>query len=196
MESRYTWFVAIVLIVIIGGGAYWYLTSQTPSIPSATTIPSEPNNFTSSGPLPQSPSQSTTPPPPTVAPSAPTTDMSKSPTALVTGLYTWYLTGLENDYRFAGSNVFISNRAQWLTENFASNWDSISARTEVDPLLLTQDIQSSWVTAIATSVLDQTATSSRVAVTLGEASSGHADTLVVQLLQTIAGWRVDAVTAK
>jgi len=190
-----TLFISLIIAVIaLAGIIVYFLLSQTFKPATTTTIPQ--NQFgqttfpnSGNGNNGQNQVSTSTPPPP----NSPTPGMSADPIQLTKGFYTWYLSGLIKDYMFAGTPAFNSEKNNWLTQDFINAWSEIETETQVDPALQTQDFENSWLDAMNISIDAQTATSSVVAITLGNSGSGNVDNLLAHLLFTSAGWRIDSI---
>lgn len=166
--------VFILIIIIIGITAFFYFTKPAGTSSSAVTPATTGNVF-------GQPAQNTSPP-----------DQISSPTTLVTGFYGWYLENLIRNQGFAGTDQFKSTITNWLTPNFAQNWNTLAENTGTDPVLLAQDYQNSWATNIQTTIVNQTSTSSMVLVSLGSGQQGQRVTVHLVFINGV--WRISAVT--
>ena len=115
----------------------------------------------------------------------------QSPAAAASNFYAWYIRGIMQNQTFSTSPEFKSSIGEWLTPEFTAHWQSIIASTDSDPALLAQDYQPSWSSHIASSIADQTQTTSSVRVSLGSASELHV--LLVHLVWTNNQWLIASV---
>lgn len=151
--------------------------SSIPSIPSS--VPAQTNTTQSTAPTPVIPSPTPTPP------GASAADFTAS-------FYSWYLQGLSSTHAFTNSNTFTSGIGNWLTPAFAAKWASIAADSGADPVLLSQDYGPSWSSNIKTAIVNQTATTATIHVSLGDSTDQQQ--LDVHLVASGGNWRIDSVT--
>ena len=134
-------------------------------------------------------------PPESAVPYNPFADVSSNPSetpdAYTTSFYTWYLQVLSTNQSFSSSPDFKSSISQWLTPEFVANWDSIVENTDQNPVLLSQDIQSSWSGNIHTAIASQSQTDATIDVSLGTAPDQQL--LAVHLVRNSNGWRIASV---
>jgi hypothetical protein len=154
----------IVLVVLILGTLLFFF--LTPSKPAQVTTPHDPFADVSNNP-------------------------AETPDAYTSAFYTWYLQVLATDQNFSSSPIFKSSISQWLTPEFVANWDSIVENTDQNPVLLSQDIQSSWASDIHTAINNQSATDSTVQVSLGTGTDQQL--LTFHLVRTNNQWRIASV---
>lgn len=163
----------ILVIVLIGVAIFFFFFSE-----KAPTNPSPTTSTTGFG----QPAQNISP-----------LNQTKSPTEFTTNFYAWYVQNFTSDVKFGITKESKSAINEWLTSEFAKNWDTIIANTESDPVLLAQDYQSSWLGTVHATVVDQTATTSTILVSLGTAAELHQ--LTVHLIFSNNEWRIDSVTS-
>ena len=84
--------------------------------------------------------------------------------------YKWYVKAYAASNDLYDSAEFKSQIGNWLTPAFVANYRQILANTESDPVLYSQDYQSSWLTTVNADVSGRSATTTAVVVTLGSGS--------------------------
>ena len=183
--------ILLIAIAIIGAAVFFFF---FPKAPAVQTVPNDNGYFsggTGTGASGQTPGAGGVVP--IQATSTPTAAMEQSPADFAKGFYTWYLNGLVDNFKFSSSNDFTSSEANWLTPNFATNWQNLAAQTDANPFLLAQDYQNSWASDITASAENQSATSSAVLVTLG-ASSPSPQKVTAHLMSANGTWLIDSIT--
>ncbi len=163
------------LVLLIACGIYFIFLRQSPPLNN----PTPPPTFSGFG----KPAEST-----------PLLNETSSPLDFTFNFYTWYLQNLSRDQSFTSSSRFQSESEQWLTTDFASNWNNIVQSSESDPVLLTQDYQDSWASNVQVTPLSQTATSTSFLVALGTSEQLHQ--IRVTLIPFDNTWRIKSVATK
>jgi hypothetical protein len=115
--------------------------------------------------------------------------------------FKWYIQGYANRSTVVGTKNYEAATAQiaadagsCFTPEFISQWPTITSNTEGDPVLLSQDYESSWAANVTTSITQQSATDAAALVNLGS-NPQWLKQLIVHLTYTANGWRISGVTS-
>lgn len=104
--------------------------------------------------------------------------------------YAWYIQALIDDAAYTNPEGYLAQLHTCFTDRFIASWPAISESTGVDPVLLSQDFDPSWVSAITVEKVN----ADTVLVTLGGGES--AQVLIVRFSTENGVTRVNSVAPR
>jgi hypothetical protein len=113
------------------------------------------------------------------------------PTKVAENFYKWYLQNLKKNSTFTSLEPFKTSLSQWVTPEFIAAWSTTTQVSNIDPVLLSQDYQDSWVTTIKTQVIEGNQTTSTVVVSLG--SEAELNEVLVHLIFINNKWIIFSI---
>lgn len=117
-----------------------------------------------------------------------------SPSEFAKNAFRWYLGESSNDFRFAATQAFKSERVNWFSPTFIAFWDDERNDTGSDHLHGAQDIPVSWVQSVQAATIEETPTTAVVVVSLG-IGADFSKRRVHLIKDTEGHWRIDSVEA-
>lgn len=123
----------------------------------------------------------------------PTATNVQGPDGLASSCYKWYISYFANTSSKPSETDYQNGVNACFTSEFINSWPS-GENVDMDPVLLSQDYQNSWVDSVRTTVLASSVTTGSVLIQLGTGSTEK--DLLLTLEKTSLGWRISNVAKK
>jgi hypothetical protein len=128
-----------------------------------------------------------------VSPTLTSTSTGNDLTTFIQNCFTSYIQAYEANQQNSNPGQFDQDAQSCFTPDFIQQWPAIITKSEGDPILLSQDYESSWLSNVFVAIASQTQTSALAIVNIG--SGSETEQVLAQLTNTAAGWRIAAVTS-
>ncbi|MBV9349578.1 MAG: DUF3828 domain-containing protein [Patescibacteria group bacterium] len=181
--------IAFLLILLIVGGAVLFLRRANQPIQSSESVSTSntDNQFTSTLPVNTGSTTST-------SSANAILNTEQDPAKFVLNFYTWYIRYISKDPSVTLSSQFSERIAEWLTQDFAANWQTIAQNNDMDPFLLSQTENESWLNGMQAKTINASSSASSVKVNFGDYASTSSYSLLVQLNYSNHLWKISSIS--
>lgn len=110
----------------------------------------------------------------------------------ITGCYATYIDAFQKTATSVVNGSQTESIKKCFTDRFISSWNTLAEKSGTDPVLFSQDVETSWATSITAHVIRTSEASADAKVFLG--SNNNQQTLIVHLTVEKGMWLIDSVS--